>query len=221
MTPSTILSLASILTAAAACHPGDPGPCKPGEATFSTLNGSVSVVGGLDQPFDVTDAEGTTPCSIKSRPSGSRNADAETRTTIDLTCINGDENLDLTFEIDDTRILGAGTHDLSTDEYGLRISYQPSASSPRCYTYLGEVDYTMTVSEAVGDMLPYPTLVTGDFHRRLAISLDLTLNNRRAKQYTNGVVEDCSLDFIGAFQFTAELDATDFIAKSEDSCIFE
>ncbi len=216
----TKLVVVSALCVLAAC-PSDPGPCQPGDATFSRLGGSVTVEGGLNQTFDRAAAPGSAPCTITSRASGDRDANAETRTTVDLTCESGGERLLLSFEIDDSRRLGAGAHALQTDDSGLRISYRATASAPECYTYLADVPYQLDVTEATGEFAPYPALVTGDFHRRLEIALDLSLHGRKALQYTNGVVEDCTLEFAGAFDFTAQLDATDFAARDVNSCIGE
>lgn len=216
----TKLLLVGSLALLAAC-PSDPGPCQPGDATFSTLTGAVSVQGGLDQTFDAAAPVGSAPCTIASRPSGDRDADLETRTTIDLQCESAGAHLSLTFEIDDTRRLGAGGHALDTGEYGLRISYRPSPSAPECYTYLPDTAYQLTLAEATGGFASYPELVTPDFHQRIEVALDLALAGRPAKQYTNGVVEPCALDFAGAFDFTAVLDAADYHARGVDTCVLE
>ncbi len=218
--PVAKLTVASVLVLFAACH-SDPGPCRPGDATFSMLSGSVTVQGGMSETFDAGDPSATPTCTVSSRPSGDRDADVAMRTTVNLLCESQGERLGLSFEIDDVRPLGAGEHTLVTDDYGLRISYRPSESAPECYTYLADTAYALTVNEAVGTEASYPTLVTGDFHRRFDVALDLALAGRHAMQYTNGVVSDCSLDFVGAVDFTAVLDHSDVQARAVDSCVLE
>jgi len=166
-------------------------------------------------PFDLA-ATGT-PCTVSSRSSGDRDADVAVRTTIDLSCQSGDQHLSITFQIDDVRFLGAGTHALVTDDHGLRISYRPDAASPECYTYLPDTAYTLTVTDAAGDFAGYPALVTADFRRTAAIELSLALDGRSAKQYTGGVVSSCALDFTGTIAMTAGLGAQDYAARAEDS----
>lgn len=216
----TTISLAAVSIALSACHE-DPGPCRPGDATFSTLRGSVAIQGEAAMPFDVAAAPNVGPCTVSSRSSGDRNADVAVRTTIDLSCQSGDQHLSITFEVDDVRFLGAGDHALVTDDYGLRISYRPNAASPECYTYLPDTAYQLAVREAVGDFAMYPALVTDDFHRAIGVELSLALHGRSAKQYTNGVVSSCSLDFAGTIAMSAVLDAADFQARATDSCILE
>ncbi len=213
----TTIALVATL-ALSACH-DDPGPCRPGDATFSSLRGSVAIDGQAAMPFDLA-ATGT-PCTVSSRSSGDRDADVAVRTTVDLSCTSGDQHLSITFEIDDVRFLGAGDHALVTDAHGLRISYRPNAASPECYTYLPDTAYALTVRDAAGGFADYPALVTDDFHRELEVELALALHGRSAKQYTGGVVSSCALDFAGTIAMTAELDAQDFDARAADSCILE
>ena len=213
--------LAAVSTLAlTACHE-DPGPCRPGDATFSTLRGSVAIQGTAAMPFDLASAPGSGPCTVTSRSSGDRNADVAVRSTVDLLCESGDQRLSISLEVDDARFLGAGNHALVTDDHGLRISYRPNATAPECYTYLPDTAYALTVDEAAGDFASYPELVTADFRRKLGIDLSLALHGRSARQYTNGVVSDCSLDFTGTIAMSAGLDAADFQARATDSCILE
>jgi len=176
----TTITLASALTLFAACTTTDPGPCKPGDATFSTLTGTVKVQGGLDQSFDMTAPTGAAPCTVTSRSSGDRDADVAINTTLDLSCESNGERLTLTFQIDDVRWIDAGDHVLESAANGLRISYRPNESAAECYTYLPASAYQMNVTEATGDFAPYPELVTSDFHRRFDVALDLALRGRSA-----------------------------------------
>ena len=217
----TNIALTSLVALAAGCQVTDPGPCQPGDATFSTLRGAVTIPGSPSQAFDIADAPGAATCTVVSRSSGDRNADVAMRTSVDLLCERDGERLSVTFEVDDLRDLDAGAHVLDTGEYGLRISYRPNESAPECYTYLADTSYQLTVTDAAGDFALYPALVTADFRRTVDVDLALALHGRRAKQYTNGVVSECALDFTGTIAFAASVEAVDYQARATDTCILE
>ena len=218
-----IALLAGLASSLAACVNVPEGPCLPGGATFSTVNGDIEITdSGTSFTFTHEDTSETGgPCSVYSRESDSGNADEHSRITLQVRCEQDGELISFGMEVEDTRDLELGSSEHRSDNTGLRIHYRPDASSRECYTNLVGDAYQIEVLQGVGGFAPHPQLVSEDFYREIRVRLDLDLDGVNGTHWDGNDLSDCKLNFQGSLQFIAEIEAGSYASEPADSCVYE